>query len=114
MTERDWHDEVIEAAEGAGMAAGLILSRDLPDAILMANNRTLCPPGSIWDRLAEDLAADLEKHAPVPVTRATCAALARSAANLQGLGVLGMSTREILAVLGVAAAKLEMRASADG
>ena len=107
---RDWRDEMISA----GKAAGLDVSRDEPDALLMAANRNACPPGSVYDRLADALADDIEKHAPVPVSRATCAALARSAANLQGLALMGMSAREILAVLGFAAAKLEMRASADG
>jgi hypothetical protein len=105
VSERDWRDDVIDAANKAGLNA----SRDCPDSILMADNRNLCPPGSIYDSLADSLAADLEKKAPEPVTRATCAALVRAAANLQGLALLGLTTRECLAVLGFAAAKLEMR-----
>lgn len=108
MADRDWRDEIIDAANAAGLNA----ARDCPDAILMADNRNRCKPGSIYDQLAESLAADLASKAPEPVTRATCAALARAAANLQGLSLMGMTTREVLAVLGFAAAKLEMRARA--
>jgi hypothetical protein len=106
MSERDWRDEVIAAANAAGLKA----SRDEPDAILMADARNLLAPGSSLDRLAEALAGDLEAKAPAPVTRAACAALVRAAANLQGLTVLGYSSRELLVMLAAAGAKLEMRA----
>lgn len=106
MTERDWRDDIIDAAKAAGLKA----SRDETDAILMAEHRNLLPPGSRFDQLAEALAADLEAKAPAPVTRATCAVLLRGACNAQGLTLLGLTSREILTVLAVAAAKLEMRA----
>jgi hypothetical protein len=82
---------------------------DAPTAVLMAEFRNACPPGTDLDLLAEALADDLEAKAPALVTAATCAALARASADLQSLGVLGYAPQEILAVLGFAAAKLEMR-----
>lgn len=107
MSDRDWRDEVIDAAKAAGLRA----SRDEPDAILMADARNLCPPGSRFGGLADALAADLEAKAPEPVTRAACATLLWAACDLQGLTLLGCTSREILTVLGAAAARLEMRAT---
>lgn len=105
-TERDWKDDVIDAARAAGLKASL----DEPDAILMADARVNLLPGSPADKLADALADDLERKAPAPVTRAACATLVRAACNAQGLTLLGYTSREILTILGAAAAKLEMRA----
>ena len=106
MAERDWHEELAGAARAAGLRASL----DEPDSILMAEARSLCQPGSPADRLAAALAADLEAKALAPITRAACATLLRAACNVQGLTLLGWTSREIISILAAAAAKLEMRA----
>jgi hypothetical protein len=106
MGERDWRDDVVDAAGTAGLRA----SRDEPDSILMADARNVLVPGGLLDRLAEALAKDLEAKAAEPITRAACAVLVRAACNVQGLTLLGYSPQEIFTVLGAAAAKLEMRA----
>jgi hypothetical protein len=106
MSEQDWHDEVIAAARAAGLKA----SRDEPDSIIMADARNLLVPGGALDQLADALADDLAAKAPGPVTRDTAAVLVRAACNLQGLTLLGLTTREILTIGAAAAAKLEMRA----
>src|SRR6267154_6171359 len=67
VAERDWRDQVIDAANAAGMKA----SRDDPDSILMADARNNLVPGDLADKLAAALAADLEAKAPEPITRAT-------------------------------------------
>jgi hypothetical protein len=103
----EWHEKALEAARAAGFSAGM----DAPDSLLIAEFRNLCPPGGLYDRLAEDLAEDLAGHAGEPVTRATCYAMARCAANLKGLAALGIDAHQCLAILGFAAAKLEMRAA---
>lgn len=108
MADRDWRQELVEAAKAAGVNASL----DDPDSILMAEARNLCVPGGQLDKLADALASDLEAKAPAPITRAACATLLRGACNAQGLTLLGYTSREILTVLGAAAAKLEMRAPA--
>ena len=105
MPDRDWRDEVIDAATAAGLKA----SRDMPDSVLIADARNLAEPGGQLDMLADSLAADLRKHAAEPITQATCLALVRAACDLQGLTLLSYTSREILTVLGVAAAKLEMQ-----
>lgn len=106
MPDRDWRDDAIDAANAAGLKA----SRNEPDAILMVDARNNLIPGGIADLLAEALANDLEAKAPEPISRATAAVLVRAACNVQGLTLLGYTTREILTILGAAAAKLEMRA----
>jgi hypothetical protein len=106
VPDRDWRDEVIDAANAAGLKA----SRDEPDSILMADARLNLVPGGLADRLAEALAADLEAKAPEPISRATCAVLVRAACNVQGLTLLGYSPQGVLTILAAAAAKLEMRA----
>lgn len=107
MADQDWRDEVVDAATAAGLKASL----SEPDSVLMAEARNLCVPGGLLDKLADALAADLEAKAPEPITRAACATLLRGACNAQGLTLLGYTSREILTVLGAAAAKLEMRAA---
>lgn len=107
MPDRDWCDEVVDAARAAGHKA----DRDCPTSVLMADARNLLAPGSPADTIAGNLAADLAGHAPEPVTRATCEALVRAAANLRGLTAMGIEASELLAILGAAAAKLEMRAT---
>jgi hypothetical protein len=106
VAERDWKDDLIDAANAAGLRA----ARDEADSILMAEARMIAVPGGEADRMAEALAADLEAKAPEPITRATCAVLMRAACNAQGLTLMGWDVREILSVVAVAAAKLEMRA----
>lgn len=108
MPDRDWRDDVVDAANAAGLKASL----DMPDSLLIADARNLTPPGSQLDKLAASLAADLQKHAAGPITQATCLALVRAACDLQGLTLLGYTSREILTVLGVAAAKLEKQVPA--
>lgn len=105
----DWRNQVIQALQ----AAGFEVTMDCADSVLMAEYRSLVPPGSPYDQLAESLAADLAKHARVPITRATCAALVRGAADLKAAAVLGVDAHQLLIILGVAAAKLEMQASPD-
>ncbi len=106
MAVRDWRDELIESAQADGIPA----CRDEADAVLMAEARLLLTPGSALDELADALADDLATKAPSPVDRATCAVLARAAANLRGLILLDFAAGDILGVLSGAAAKLEMRA----
>lgn len=103
----DWRADAVRAAQAAGHKADM----DVPDSVLMADHRNLLEPGSVLERLAEDLAADIAGHAAEPVTRAACAALSRAAADLRGLLVLGYDGTAVLAILGAAAAKLEMRAT---
>lgn len=103
----DWRETVVNAARAAGHKADM----DAPDSVLMADHRNLLEPGSVLDGLAGNLADDLAGHASEPVTRATCAALSRAAANLRGLEVMGYDAVAVLAILGAAAAKLEMRAT---
>jgi hypothetical protein len=107
MADRDWRDDLIDAATASGLKA----SRNQPDSILMADARNLLVPGGDADRLAEALAADLEAKAPEPITRAACATLVRAAGNLQGLVLLDYPPGVILTILAAAAAKLEMRAT---
>lgn len=107
MAERDWRHDAVAAANAAGFKASL----DETDAVLMAETRNLAAPGSQLDRLAEQLAADLEAKAPGLITRTTCAVLLRGACNVAGLSLLGYSASEVYTVLSVAAAKLEMRAA---
>lgn len=106
MTDRDWKDELIEEANAAGRRA----SYDEPDSVILADARNCLVPGGPADRLATNLADDLEAKAQAPLTRAMCATLARAAANCQGMTLLGLTSSEILTILGAAAAKLEMRA----
>lgn len=107
MPEQNWKDELIEA----GRQAGIPVVHDEADAVLIAEARNIAQPGSQLERLADQLAADLEKHAPGGrVSRETCMALIRAAANLRGLALVGASPVELLAVQSVAAARLEMRA----
>ena len=110
MAERDWRDDVIDAAKAAGFKA----SHDEPDSVLMADARNILVPGGQADMLADMLARDLEAKSAGRVTRATCATLVRAACNLQGLALLGCPAYEALNILGAAAAKLEMRANPDG
>lgn len=86
------------------------ISRDAPDSILIAEFRNVAADTDL-SQFADALAADLARHGPV--TRSACAAMARASANLQAMTLLGYEAPEILAVLGFAAAKLEMQASAD-
>lgn len=87
------------------------ISADVPDSILMAEFRNVAADTDLA-QYADALARDLARHGTV--TRSACAALARASANLQTMTLLGYEAPEILAVLGFAAAKLEMQASADG
>ncbi len=102
----DWRDKLISEANAAGHRA----SRDEPDSVLLADARNCLVPGGRADRLADNLADDLEAKAPAPITRAVCATLVRAAADCQGLSLLGLTSGEILTILGAAVAKLEMRA----
>jgi hypothetical protein len=107
--DRDWRDEVIDRLNAQGARA----SRDEPVSILMADARNLLKAGSPEDRLADCLADDLAAHARVPVDRDACAVLVRAAANAGGLVDMGAPGERVLAIVMAAAAKLEMRASAD-
>lgn len=104
----------LEELFAAVRSAGYKVDLDAADSVLMADFRNACPPGSKYDLFADSLADDLASHARTPVTRVTCAAMVRAAADLKALAALGWDAHEVLAVLGVAAAKLEMRASHDG
>jgi hypothetical protein len=94
----------------AAAAAGVKASEDEPDSILMADARLLLIAGSHADQLAAALADDLDAKAPAPITRAGCATLVRASCSLRTLAVAGWDALDVLAVLGSAAAKLEMRA----
>jgi hypothetical protein len=85
------------------------VSENAADSVLLAEFRNAFPPGTDLENFADLLAENLAARGPV--SRATCAALARAAANLQALTLCGYAAPEILAVLGVTAAKLEMKAT---
>ena len=105
-SDRDWKDDLIDEAGARGLKASL----SEPDSILMADARLNLVPGSVLDRLADNLADDLAAKAPEPITAATCAVMVRACCNAQGMTLLGYGPREILTVVAAAAAKLEMRA----
>ncbi len=88
-------------------------AEDSPDSIIMAEYRAQLPAGSDLALFADMLAADLARHSAKPISRQACAAMARAAANLQAMAILGYEAPEILAVLGFAAAQLELKAPAD-
>lgn len=90
-----------------------LVSDDAPDSILMAEFRNVGNDTDLAE-FAAALAEELAAHAGGRVTRPACAAMARASACLQAMTLLGYEAPEILAVLGFAAAKLEMQASADG
>jgi hypothetical protein len=71
----DWQQKIIADA----IARGYRVSGDEPDAILLASARADLA-GHPLRRLAEAMADDLQAHASQPVSRGTCAALARAAA----------------------------------
>lgn len=106
----NWRQEAVDRLRAAGHKADI----DVPESILLAEARHLFKPGSAPDRLAQDLPDDIAEHADGVVSHATCAALARAAANLRGFNQLhGLTTAEALALLSGAAAKLEMKAGTD-
>jgi hypothetical protein len=102
----DWQQKIIADA----IARGYRVSVDEPDAILLASARADLA-GHPLRRLAEAMADDLQAHASQPVSRGTCAALARAAACAGGLAVTGADATTVYTTISLAAAILEMRAA---